>query len=118
MCNFNFSTVELAVRSGDNIENIDLISCYIQLGLERAKSMETLIDTKNTYVRVYNTLLETMCDSLLSKQWRVCAYEYVKQLMPILLEVCKKHEFQQIRAEVNTFGLYFLNINILHKSQV
>ncbi len=118
MSNVSFSTVELAVRSGDNVENIDLISCYIQLGLEQAKSMKTLQKTKGTYLRMYHTLLETMCDSCLSVKWRACTLEYIKQIMPILLEVCQKQEFQQIRTEVNTFGAYFLHTHATHKSQV
>lgn len=118
MCNVNFSAIELAVRTGDKDENIDMIHFYIQLGFERAKSMQSLIDTKNSYLRIYNTLLETMCDSYLPTQWRMCTHNYIKQMMPILLEVCKKKEFQQIRSEVNAFGHYFLNVNESSKTNV
>jgi hypothetical protein len=64
---FAFSALEMSVRYGDgNTNNNDIISCYVHMGLERGKNLSDITAVRHAYMRVINTLIDTMCDHCLT----------------------------------------------------
>lgn len=103
----NFSSMEMAVRTANNQYNPDIINYYIILGLDHAKSMESVKDTKGVHLRIYNTLLDTMCDSCLPIHWREVCYSYLEKMMPLLSAIYNYQDFKKYRNELNTLYKYF-----------
>ncbi|MFT6268314.1 MAG: hypothetical protein ACJAVV_001122, partial [Alphaproteobacteria bacterium] len=66
---FTFSAVEMSVRYGDgdcNTHDVDIINCYVHMGLERAKNHSCIATVQHAHMRVINTLIDAMCDHCLS----------------------------------------------------
>lgn len=119
---FTFSTVEMSVRYGDyNTSNDDIISCYVHLGLERAKNLSDIVAVRHAHMRVLNTLIDTMCDHCLSSVWRKQCYRYIKRLMPLLYEMLDPQRYQQKTQEIQTLYAYYFEDyqtnNQLHNSE-
>ena len=106
---FTFSAIELAVRYGDGeADDPNTISCYVHLALERAKKLTTLVDVRTAHMRIVDTLIDTMCDSCIPKNWRKQCYRYLKKLMPLLFEMLDKNEYQQKVTEISQLYVYFV----------
>ncbi|MEP1448841.1 MAG: hypothetical protein ABJK37_22240 [Paraglaciecola sp.] len=103
---FTFSSVEMSVRYGDNASNDDVIGCYVHLGLERAKQLEDIVAVRNAYMRVLNTLIDTMCDHCLASVWRKQCYRYIKRLLPLLYEILDQHQYLQKISEIQILYSY------------
>jgi hypothetical protein len=98
----------MSVRYGDcNTNNDDIISCYVHLGLERAKKLPNIPAVKHAHLRVLNTLIDTMCDHCLSSVWRKQCYRYIKRLLPLIYEILAPHQYQQKIEEINTLYAYY-----------
>ena len=109
---FTFSAVEMSVRYGDsNTNNDDLISCYVHMGLERARKLSDIVLVRHAHMRVLNTLIETMCDHCLASVWRKQCYAYVKRLLPLLYEMLDQQQYQQKTQEIQTLYCYFFEEN-------
>lgn len=109
---FNFSTIEMSVRYGDGDTNNDeIISCYVHMGLERAKNFSDVKAVQHVYMRVINTLIETMCDLCLTSAWRKQCYRYIKRLLPLLYEMLDQQQYQQKAQEIQTLHTYFFEDN-------
>ena len=105
---FTFSTVEMSVRYGDcNSNNDDIISCYVHLGLERAKKLSDIVAVRHAHMRVLNTLIDTMCDHCLSRVWRKQCYRYIKRLLPLLYEMLDPQQYKQKTQEIQTLYTYY-----------
>lgn len=106
---FTFSAIELTVRYCDNQANdLDIISCYVHLGLQRAKNLESLTGVRSAHMRVINTLIDTMCDNTLPVIWRQHCHLYIKRLLPLLFEMLSPVEYSQKVNEINTLYNFFL----------
>ncbi|GAC22157.1 hypothetical protein [Paraglaciecola arctica] len=104
---FTFSAVEMSVRYGDYETNKDIISCYVHLGLERAKKYSDISAVQQAHMRVLNTLIDTMCDNCLASVWRKQCYRYIKRLLPLLYEMLDKQQYQQKVQEIQSLHAYF-----------
>lgn len=114
---FAFSAVEMSVRYGDNITNDHIISCYVHLGLERAKKLTHIVDVRNAHMRVLDTLMETMCDQCLASVWRKQCYRYIKRLLPLLYEMLDQQQYKQKVQEIQTLHAYCFENEPSKKSQ-
>lgn len=103
---FTFSAVEMSVRYGDNTSNDDIISCYVHLGLERAKQLKDMVAVRNAHMRVLNTLIDTMCDHCLASVWRKQCYRYIKRLLPLVYEILDRHQYLQKIREIQILYSY------------
>lgn len=104
---FTFSAVEMSVRYGDyNTNNDDIISCYVHLGLERAKKHSNITAVQHAHMRVLNTLIDTMCDHCLAAVWRKQCYRYIKRLLPLLYEMLDQQQYKQKVQEIQTLHAY------------
>ena len=109
---FTFSALEMSVRYGDvNTNNEDIISCYVHMGLERAKTHSDITAVQHAHMRVINTLIEAMCDHCLASVWRKQCYRYIKRLMPLLFEMLDQQQYQQKTKEIQTLHAYFIEDN-------
>jgi hypothetical protein len=109
---YAFYKFEMAVRCGECLnDNLHTISYYVYLGIERAKGYTQLTHTSSAYLRVVDTLVETMCDPLLPIVWRHQCYTYIKRMMPLLYEILAAQAYQQKIAEITTYFDFFLNHN-------
>ena len=105
---FTFSAVELSVRYGDcSSNNEDIISCYVHMGLERAKKFSDIKSVQQAHMRVINTLIEAMCDHCLASAWRKQCYRYIKRLLPLLYEMLDQPQYQKKSEEIKTLYAYF-----------
>jgi len=103
-----FSAMETAVRVGNTPDQLDIINFYIITGLDRAKAMKNIEDTKSIHLRIYETLLNTMCDSYLPLYWREKCYVYLEKMMPLLRSIYDMKQFNKKRNELKTLHSYFL----------
>ena len=111
---FTFSAVEMSVRYGDgdcNTHDGDIISCYVHMGLERAKSHSCIAAVQNAHMRVINTLIDAMCDHCLSNVWRQQCYRYIKRFLPLLYEMLDPQQYQQKVQEIQTLHTYYFEDN-------
>jgi hypothetical protein len=105
---FTFSTLEISVRYGDcNTNNDDIISCYVHLGLQRAKKLSDIVAVQYAHMRVLNTLIDTMCDHCLSRVWRKQCYRYIKRLLPLLYEMLAPQQYLQKTLEIKTLHAFY-----------
>jgi hypothetical protein len=105
---FAFSALEMSVRYGDgNTNNNDIISSYVHMGLERGKNLSDITAVRHAYMRVINTLIDTMCDHCLTNVWRKQCYRYTKQLLPLLYEMLDQKQYKQKTLEIQTLHTYF-----------
>jgi hypothetical protein len=121
---FTFCSLEMSVRYGDgdtNNNDIDIISCYVHTGLERAKNFSDIGAVHHAHMRVINTLIDTMCDHCLTSVWRKHCYRYIKRLLPLLYEMLNQEQYKQKNQEIQTLHAYFFADNQkkhqLHKRQ-
>ena len=104
-----FCSVEMAVKSGDKQYHPNIIGSYIIMGLDRAKEMENVTDTKNVHLRIYNTLLNTMCDTCIPIEWREICFKYLNKMMPLLSAIFNTKDFEKYKNELNILAQYFCN---------
>ena len=110
--NFTFSALEMSVRYGDgSSNNEDIISCYVHMGLDRAKNLSEITVVQHAPMRVINTLIDTMCDHCLSVVWRKQCYRYIKRLLPLLYEMLDKQQYLHKTQEIQTLHAYFFEDN-------
>ena len=105
---YTFSSIEMSVRYGGcNADNNDTISCYVHMGLERAKKLSDILAVRRAHMRVINTLLDTMCDHCVTKVWRKECYRYIKRLLPLLYEMLGKQQYKYKIQEIKTLHAYY-----------
>lgn len=105
---FTFSAIEMSVRYGScNTNNDEIISCYVHLGLERAKKLSDIIAVKHAHMRVIDTLIDTMCDNCLASPWRKQCYIYIKRLLPLLYEMLDPQQYKQKTQEIQALHTYY-----------
>lgn len=107
-----FSSIEMAVKSADNKYDSSIIGTYVIMGLDRAKDMEHVAQTKSVHLRIYNTLLNTMCDTYLPACWREECYDYLEKMMPLLSVIYSYTEFKKQRNELTLLAEYFCHNSI------
>lgn len=115
---YEFSSIEKAVRIADTQFKTQIINVYIVMGLDRAKAMHNANNTRRAHLRIYNTLLNTMCDDCLPILWRETCYHYLVQMMPLIKVIVDNKEFKQRKNEINLLHHYFLGYVTAHKSSV
>ena len=109
---FTFSSIEMSVRYGAcNANNNDIISCYVHMGLDRAKKLSDITAVRHAHMRVINTLIDTMCDHCVNKVWRKECYRYIKRLLPLLYEMLGKEQYKYKIQEIKTLHAYFFEDN-------
>jgi hypothetical protein len=111
---FTFSAVEMSVRYGDgdcNTHDVDIISCYVHMGLERAKNHSCIATVQHAHMRVINTLIDAMCDHCLSNVWRQQCYRYIRRFLPLLYEMLDPQQYQQKVQEIQTLHTYYSEDN-------
>lgn len=108
----SFLELEFAVRAAKPIEQHSAIRCYVHMGLERAKNMDSCCGTKAVHLRIVDTLTETMCDSCLNMTWRNNCFRVLKQLIPLLHVILNTDEFQRKVNEIHQLAHYFLGATI------
>ena len=109
---FAFSTIEMSVRYGScNTNSHDTVSCYVHMGLERAKKRTNILAVRQAHMRVINTLIDTMCDHCVAKVWRKECYRYIKRLLPLLYEMLDQQQYKQKTQEISTLHAYYFEDN-------
>jgi len=101
--------MEVAVRNADSHYGLSVINYYIVMGLDRAKAMSDIADTKSVHLRVYHTLLNTMCDTYIAIDWRESCYKYLDKMMPLLSTMFTAKEFKKYKYELNVLYQYYCN---------
>ena len=104
-----FCSIEMAVKSADKQYHPNIISSYIIMGLDRAKEMDTITDTKSIHLRIYHTLLNTMCDTCIPMEWREVCYKYLNKMMPLLSAIFNAKDLEKYKSELMVLGQYFCN---------
>ncbi|MDO7086538.1 hypothetical protein WNY51_18480 [Pseudocolwellia sp. AS88] len=102
-----FAAMETAVRSGNSPYQSNIINFYIVAGLDRAKAMNNIEDTKSVHLRIYNTLLNTMCDTFIPLNWREKCHVFLVKMMPLLNAIYCPKEFNRHKDELNILHQYF-----------
>jgi hypothetical protein len=109
---YAFSTIEMSARYGScNTNCQDTISCYVHMGLERAKKIPNILAVQQAHMRVINTLIDAMCDHCVTKVWRKECYRYIKRLLPLLYEMLDHQQFKQKIQEIKTLHAYYFEDN-------
>ncbi|MEM0909693.1 MAG: hypothetical protein AAGJ37_01895 [Pseudomonadota bacterium] len=108
MYTFALDCYERAVRTEDIRKDVDILRCYISLGLEVARKQDNMKQSKYVYWRIVNTLEETICDSLLSFFWRKKVYASIKQFKPIMYEILTEKEYDSFIYRLKLHAEYFL----------
>lgn len=102
----------MAVRQGDTSNNNqignELIPCYVHLGIERAAATSCEICKRRAYLRVFDNLIETMCNTELSIQWRESCYSYLRKILPLLYEILDDKSYARKLQQCSTFYQYFV----------
>lgn len=109
--NICFSNLELAVKLEHKMCNEYTIASYVYAGLERAKLCSCTTQTRKAHLRIFDTLLETVCDDCLSLEWRNTCYSWIKKLSPLLFEIFPKEVYSKKVAEAKLMKAYFLEQN-------
>ncbi len=109
---FSFCSVEMAVREGDsNFSNqmgSEIIPCYVHIGIERARLTNCEHCKRRAYLRVFDTLVETLCDTSLTLAWRQECYSFIKKLLPLLFEVLDSTSYAKKVSQSQTLYNYFV----------
>ncbi|GAB2683669.1 hypothetical protein [Aliiglaciecola aliphaticivorans] len=105
---YTFSCLEMAVKNPSEDAELELINRYVHAGLERAKAMGNSKETKTAHLRILDTLLHVVCDSLLSTSWRKYCYRMVQRLKPLLFEILDKRQYQRKMAQISLLHNYFI----------
>lgn len=108
MYQYQLDSYERAVRAQNCGHNVDIIDCYVNLGLQRAQQCQTGADTRRVYFRVISTLEEAMCDHLLSADWRQHCFRIIKRLTPLIFEILNESEYLKLIAKMSSLAEYFL----------
>jgi hypothetical protein len=108
MYQHQLDSYERAVRAQNCGQNVDIIDCYVNLGLQRAQQCQTGADTKRVYFRVISTLEEAMCDHLLSAHWRQHCFRLIKRLTPLIFEILNENEYRKLITKISSLAEYFL----------
>lgn len=108
MYHLNLTFIASIIRSGKHIQDESMLSNYVVLGIEHGISMKNTQETKKVYLTMYNLLLETLCDSVISLRWRMLCYNNINTLMPLIAEVLDDNEFLMKKRELTAFYRYFL----------
>ena len=111
MYTFAFDCYERAVRTEDVRKDVDILKCYVSLGLNYAREQETVKQSRYVYWRIMNTLEETLCDSLLSFYWRRQVYNSIKQFKPIMYEVLSEKQYEAFNYRLKLHADYFLDLD-------
>jgi hypothetical protein len=105
---FAFSNIEMSVRYGScNTNSHNAISCYVHMGLERAKKHSDILAVQRAHMRVIDTLIDTMCDHCVTKVWRKECYRYIKRLLPLLYEMLDPQQYKKKTKEIKTLHTYY-----------
>lgn len=109
---YSFSTIEMSVRYGScNTNSNDTISCYVHMGLERAKKLSNILAVRCAHMRVIDTLIDTMCDHCVADVWRKQCYRYIKRLLPLLYEMLDHQQYKQKTQEIRILHTYYFEDN-------
>ena len=106
---YTLDCYERAVRSEDTRNDIDILRCYVNVGMQHGQAQTTMQATRHVYWRIANTLEETTCDSLLSFAWRKKAHAFLKRLKPLMYELLSASEYQKFSARIQCYADYFLD---------
>ncbi|MEP4891882.1 MAG: hypothetical protein ABJV04_17805 [Aliiglaciecola sp.] len=105
---FAFTSLEMEVKNPSKDAEFELINRYVHAGLERAKGMYDSQDTKAAHLRIVDTLLNVVCDSLLTIAWRKYCFRMIQRLKPLLFEILEKRQYQRKIADITTLYNYFI----------
>ncbi|WP_342807940.1 hypothetical protein [Alteromonas sp. M12] len=105
---FTFSCLEMAVTKPSEDAEFEIINRYVHAGLERAKAMSDSKETKAAHLRIVDTLLNVVCDTLLSIAWRKYCFRMIQRLKPLLFELLEKQQYQRKMADISTLYHYFI----------
>lgn len=115
---FTFSALEISVRYCDfDANSEDIISCYVHMGLARAKQFSDLAAVKHAHMRVVDTLIDSMCDHCLPSTWRDQCYRYIKRLLPLMYEILDHQQYHLKVQEIRSLHTFYLN-NEVTRSQL
>jgi hypothetical protein len=112
---YKLDCYERAVRAQACGQDVDVINCYVQLGLQTAEQCQSQAETRRVYFRVISTLEETMCDHLLSAHWRNHCFRLIKRLTPLIFEMLNEEEYGALMTKISSLAQYFLPQNCTQK---
>ncbi|MFA3792038.1 hypothetical protein AB6T38_13045 [Aliiglaciecola sp. SL4] len=98
----------MEVKNPSKDSELELINRYVHAGLERAKGMCDSQDTKAAHLRILDTLLNVVCDSLLSIAWRKYCFRMIQRLKPLLFEILESRQYHRIIADITILYNYFI----------
>ena len=81
---------ERAIREPGCHQDKETINCYVHLCIEQAGQCSCQTGANRVYARMVNTLVEIICDDLISFTRRKHSYRALKQVKPILYEIWDK----------------------------
>lgn len=95
-----FNQLEQIIRSGISSDCPTLIYSYIQLGAIHAHRNNHSTE-RETYVHIYHTLLETICDPLIDRHWRKACLDNINKPLTKMYELAQTCCEQRITIELN-----------------
>ena len=107
-----FCRVENAVRHGCEPDNPTVLGAYLAMSNNIAELLDVGQNKRAIYLRVANTLLETICDTYIPRHWRTLCLDNIYQ--PIFAaqkhshNECDLAELRSFNHQLNTLGKYFL----------
>ncbi len=100
------------VRNGSMPDRPDRLREFIELYKDRTRELERSEEIAMHY-RVYELLLETICDSLIPKHWRFLCLDYLFEPCRALKRLCETSEQEQevrrLQSEARYLSSYFLS---------
>ena len=105
---YEFCSIEYLLKNTECECDRSMIHSYFVNGLNRAKSMDNRQDCKRVYLRIYNTLINSMADTINPIILRRECYLYIEKMMPLLSTIFSYAEFNEKRSEVAVLFNYFL----------
>lgn len=103
--------LEALVRQGSLPDRPDRLREYIELYKDRTRAVARS-DAIALHYRVYNLLLETICDVLIAKHWRCLCLDYLFEPCRALNQMTETREQAQevrrLQSEAYSLSQYFL----------
>lgn len=105
--------LETTVRQATDPDHPDLIACYLAALERQATTAECAEEKRQIYRRAYQTLLETICDSLIARHWRCSCLDAIHRPVLALQRLARTPAdttlIRQYYYEVARLSHYFLS---------
>lgn len=106
-----FSVIEQAIKRGASADSPKLLFHYLETSEEYAEQLG-ISEAYNLYRRVYQVLLDTICDCSVALQWRQLCLDMIHrpllQLKRFVITEQDAMEYFRLEHELRSLSHYFL----------